>query len=39
VNSIKTIKAGQKIIVTDEENGLLYQVREAQNIKVFANKY
>jgi hypothetical protein len=26
-------------VVTNEEDGILYKVRENQNIKVFANKY
>ncbi|MDR2189916.1 MAG: LysM peptidoglycan-binding domain-containing protein [Candidatus Peribacteria bacterium] len=39
INSISAIKPGQKIVVTDEEDGLIYTVRETQNVKVFANKY
>ncbi|MDR0650346.1 MAG: LysM peptidoglycan-binding domain-containing protein [Candidatus Peribacteria bacterium] len=39
INAISSIKPGQKIIVTDEEDGIIYTVRETQNIKVFANKY
>jgi LysM repeat protein len=39
INSITSIKPGQKIVVTDEEDGIIYTVRETQNIKVFANKY
>lgn len=39
INWISSIKPGQKIIVTNEEDGILYKVREKQNIKVFANKY
>jgi len=39
INGIKSIKPGQQIIVTDEEDGIIYTVRENQNIKVFANKY
>jgi len=39
INSISSVKPGQKIIVTNEEDGILYKVRDKQNIKVFANKY
>ena len=39
INWISSIKPGQKIVVTNEEDGILYKVREKQNIKVFANKY
>jgi len=39
INWISKIKPGQKIVVTNEEDGILYKVRENQNIKVFANKY
>ncbi|MDR0860087.1 MAG: LysM peptidoglycan-binding domain-containing protein [Candidatus Peribacteria bacterium] len=39
INDLKSIKAGQKLIVTNEEDGIIYTVRETQNIKVFANKY
>lgn len=39
INGISSIKPGQKIVVTNEEDGILYKVRETQNIKVFANKY
>ena len=39
INGVKSIKPGQQIIVTDEEDGIIYTVRENQNIKVFANKY
>jgi LysM repeat protein len=39
INGITSIKPGQKIVVTNEEDGILYKVRETQNIKVFANKY
>jgi len=39
INGIKSIKPGQQIIVTDVEDGIIYTVRENQNIKVFANKY
>lgn len=39
INGIKSIKPGQQIIVTGEEDGIIYTVREDQNIKVFANKY
>ena len=39
INWISNIKPWQKIVVTNEEDGILYKVRENQNIKVFANKY
>jgi surface antigen len=39
INGISAIKPGQKLIVTDKEDGIIYTVRETQNIKVFANKY
>lgn len=39
INGISSIKIWQKIVVTNEEDGILYKVRENQNIKVFANKY
>ena len=39
INDIKSVKPWQKIIVTNEEDGIIYTVRETQNIKVFANKY
>ena len=39
INWISDIKPWQKIVVTNEEDGILYKVRENQNIKVFANKY
>ena len=39
INGISKIKPWQKIVVTNEEDGILYKVREKQNIKVFANKY
>jgi len=39
INWISKIKPGQKIVVTNEEDWILYKVRENQNIKVFANKY
>jgi LysM repeat protein len=39
INGIKSITPGQKIVVTDKEDGIIYTVRETQNIKVFANKY
>jgi LysM repeat protein len=39
INGIKSIQPGQKIIVTDEEDGIIYTMRDTQNIKVFANKY
>ncbi len=39
INWISSIKPWQKIVVTNEEDGILYKVRENQNIKVFANKY
>lgn len=39
INGITSIKPGQKIVVTNEEDGILYKVRETQNVKVFANKY
>ncbi len=39
INGISDIKPWQKIVVTNEEDGILYKVRENQNIKVFANKY
>jgi len=39
INGISTIKPWQKIVVTNEEDGILYKIRENQNIKVFANKY
>ena len=39
INGISSIKVWQKIVVTDEEDWILYKVREKQNIKVFANKY
>jgi surface antigen len=39
INDVKSIKAGQKLIVTNEEDGVIYTVRDTQNIKVFANKY
>lgn len=39
INDLKSIKAGQKLIVTNEEDGVIYTVRDTQNIKVFANKY
>lgn len=39
INGISSIKPWQKIVVTNEEDGILYKVRENQNVKVFANKY
>jgi len=39
INGISSVKPGQKIVVTNEEDGILYKIRENQNIKVFANKY
>ena len=39
INGISSVKPWQKIIVTNEEDWILYKVRENQNIKVFANKY
>ena len=39
INWISKIKPWQKIVVTNEEDWILYKVRENQNIKVFANKY
>ena len=39
INWISNIKPWQKIVVTNEEDWILYKVRENQNIKVFANKY
>ena len=39
INWVSEIKPWQKIVVTNEEDGILYKVRENQNIKVFANKY
>ena len=39
INGINSIKPWQKIVVTNEEDWILYKVRENQNIKVFANKY
>lgn len=39
INWISSVKPGNKIVVTNEEDGILYKVRENQNIKVFANKY
>ncbi|MDR0608191.1 MAG: LysM peptidoglycan-binding domain-containing protein [Candidatus Peribacteria bacterium] len=39
INEISSIQPGQKLVVTDEEDGIIYTVRETQNIKVFANKY
>jgi len=39
INGISSVKPWQKIVVTNEEDGILYKVRENQNIKVFANKY
>lgn len=39
INNISSIHPWEKIIVTDEEDGIIYTVRETQNIKVFANKY
>ena len=39
INGIKSVKPWDKIIVTNEEDGIIYTVRETQNIKVFANKY
>ena len=39
INGISNVKPWQKIVVTNEEDGILYKVRENQNIKVFANKY
>lgn len=39
INNISSIYAGQKIVVTNEEDWFLYKIRENQNIKVFANKY
>ena len=39
INWISSVKPWQKIVVTNEEDGILYKVRENQNIKVFANKY
>ena len=39
INWISGIKPWQKIVVTNEEDWILYKVRENQNIKVFANKY
>ena len=39
INWISWVKPWQKIVVTNEEDWILYKVRENQNIKVFANKY
>lgn len=39
INWISYVKPGQKIVVTNEEDWILYKVRDKQNIKVFANKY
>ncbi len=39
INWISNVKPWQKIVVTNEEDWILYKVRENQNIKVFANKY
>ena len=39
INWISDVRPWQKIVVTNEEDGILYKVRENQNIKVFANKY
>ena len=39
INGISDVKPWQKIVVTNEEDWILYKVRENQNIKVFANKY
>ena len=39
INGISNVKPWQKIVVTNEEDWILYKVRENQNIKVFANKY
>ena len=39
INWISSVKPWQKIVVTNEEDWILYKVRENQNIKVFANKY
>jgi len=39
INWVSSIRPWQKIVVTNEEDGILYKVRENQNIKVFANKY
>jgi len=39
INGISSVKPKDKIVVTNEENGILYKIRETQNIKVFADKY
>lgn len=39
INGIKSVTPWQKIVVTNEEDGILYKIRETQNIKVFADKY
>ena len=39
INKIKSVKPWDKIIVTNEEDGIVYKLRETQNIKVFADKY
>ncbi|MDR0282267.1 MAG: LysM peptidoglycan-binding domain-containing protein [Candidatus Peribacteria bacterium] len=39
INGVSSIKPGMKLVVTNEEDGILYKVRETQNIKVFASKY
>lgn len=39
INWISKVKPWQMIVVTNEEDWILYKVRENQNIKVFANKY
>ena len=39
INGVSSIKPGIKLVVTNEEDGILYKVRETQNIKVFASKY
>lgn len=39
INKIQSLPVGQKIIVTNEEDGIIYTVREVQNIKVFVQKY
>lgn len=39
INGISSVKPKDKIVVTNEEDGILYKIRENQNIKVFADKY
>ncbi|GHW02418.1 hypothetical protein AGMMS50249_2040 [candidate division SR1 bacterium] len=39
INKISGVSAGDRILVTSEEDGIIYTLKDAQNVKVFANKY